>query len=91
MFRTSHLLFKLALAALVVAGLLLVYLDARITATFSDKMWELAARVYARPLELFAGADLTPEELVVRAGSAGVSHGHYAAPAGRGVPQQQSL
>ncbi len=63
MFRTSHLLFKLALVALVMVGLLLVYLDARITATFSDKMWELAARVYARPLELFAGADLSPEDL----------------------------
>ena len=63
MFRTSHLLFKLALVALVMVGLLLVYLDARITATFSDKMWELAARVYARPLELFTGADLSPEDL----------------------------
>ena len=41
----------------------MVYLDARITATFSDKMWELSAKVYARPLELFAGAALTPEDL----------------------------
>ena len=63
MFRTSHILFKLALFALVVVGLFMVYLDARITATFSEKMWELSARVYARPLELFAGAALTPEEL----------------------------
>jgi len=63
MFRTSHLLFKLALAALVVVGLFMVYLDARITATFSDKMWELSAKVYARPLELFAGAALTPGDL----------------------------
>ncbi len=63
MSRTSHLLLKLALFALVVVGLLMVYLDARITATFSDKMWELSAKVYARPLELFVGAALTPDDL----------------------------
>jgi len=63
MLRTSHLLFKLALSAVVLAGLLMVFLDARITGTFTDKMWELSARVYARPLELFAGAALTPDEL----------------------------
>lgn len=63
MFRTRHLLFKLALVLLVVGGLFVVYLDARITATFSDKMWELPAKVYARPLELFAGANITPQDL----------------------------
>lgn len=41
----------------------MIYLDARITATFSDKMWELPAKVYARPLELFAGATVTPQDL----------------------------
>ena len=63
MFRTSHFLFKLLLAVLVAGGLLLIYLDARITSTFTDKMWELPAKVYARPLELFVGARLRPEEL----------------------------
>jgi penicillin-binding protein 1B len=63
MFRTRHLLFKLALVILVLGGLFVIYLDARITATFSDKMWELPAKVYARPLELFAGASITPEDL----------------------------
>jgi penicillin-binding protein 1B len=63
MFRTRHLLFKLALVILVIGGLFVIYLDARITATFSDKMWELPAKVYARPLELFAGATVTPEDL----------------------------
>jgi penicillin-binding protein 1B len=63
MFRTSHFLLKLLLAGLVACGLLLAYLDARITATFTDKMWELPAKVYARPLELFAGADLEAEDL----------------------------
>jgi len=62
MLKTRHLLLKLFLVCLVAAGLFLVYLDARITATFTDKMWELPAKVYARPLELFAGAHLTPDD-----------------------------
>ena len=63
MFRTRHLLLKLFLAALVAGGLLLIYLDAKVTSTFTDKMWELPAKVYARPLELFSGARLGAEDL----------------------------
>lgn len=63
MFRTRHVFLKLFLAGLVAGGLLLVYLDARITSTFVDKMWELPAKVYARPLELFAGARLDAADL----------------------------
>ena len=63
MVRTRHLLLKLTLSALLVAALGLIYLDARITTTFADKMWELPAKVYARPLELFVGAGLSPENL----------------------------
>jgi penicillin-binding protein 1B len=63
MMRTRHLFFKLFLAAAVLGGLFLIYLDARITATFTDKMWELPARVYARPLELFEGAGLAADDL----------------------------
>ena len=63
MFRTRHLLLKLVLFLLVVGGVFVIYLDARITATFTDKMWELPAKVYARPLELFAGASVTPDDL----------------------------
>jgi len=63
MLRTRHLILKLALVLLVVGGLFVIYLDAKITATFSDKMWELPAKVYARPLELFAGAYVKPEDL----------------------------
>jgi penicillin-binding protein 1B len=63
MIRTGHLLFKLSLTALVAGGLFLIYLDARITSTFTNKMWEVPAKVYARPLELFAGASLGAQEL----------------------------
>ena len=63
MFRTSHILLKTALVALVVGAMFVIYLDARITATFSDKMWDLPAKVYARPLELFAGAAVSASDL----------------------------
>jgi penicillin-binding protein 1B len=63
MIRTRNLLFKLSLAVLLVLALFLIYLDARITSTFTDKMWELPARVYARPLELFEGARLSADNL----------------------------
>lgn len=62
MFRTSHLLLKLTLFFAVIGGLFAIYLDARITATFSDKMWDLPARVYARPLELFDGAPVKADD-----------------------------
>ncbi len=61
--KTRNLLFKLSLVCLVVGIAYLVYLDARITSTFTDKMWELPAKVYARPLELFAGVELRPDDL----------------------------
>ena len=63
MIRTRHLLFKVLLTALLAAGLCLIYLDARISTTFTGKMWELPARVYARPLELFQGASLSKDDL----------------------------
>ena len=63
MIRTRHLFLKLSLVAMVAGALLLAFLDARITATFTDRMWELPAKVYARPLELFVGAPVSPDDL----------------------------
>ncbi len=63
MIRTRKLFLKLIITTFVLCGLFLIFMDARITATFSDKMWELPAKVYARPLELFVGARLTREDL----------------------------
>ncbi len=61
--RTRRPLLKILLTALAVFAGLIVYLDARITSTFTDKMWELPAKVYARPLELFEGQHLSAEDL----------------------------
>ena len=71
MIRTRHLLLKLLLTAGLAAALCLIYLDARITTTFIGKMWELPARVYARPLELFVGAKLSRENFAYELESLG--------------------
>ena len=54
---------KLSAVAFVASALIVVYLDARVTATFTDKMWELPAKVFARPLELYVGADISSADL----------------------------
>ncbi|MEQ8803775.1 MAG: hypothetical protein RLP45_17200, partial [Haliea sp.] len=63
MARTRRPFLKLFLALAVAGVLFMVYLDVRITATFTDKMWEIPAKVYARPLELFPGATLSADDL----------------------------
>lgn len=60
--KTRRPLLKFVIAAMLGFALVMVYLDVKITATFTDKMWELPAKVYARPLELFVGANLSAED-----------------------------
>jgi penicillin-binding protein 1B len=43
--------------------LYVLYLDQVIIEKFEGKRWELPARVYARPLELYAGKHLSPSQL----------------------------
>jgi penicillin-binding protein 1B len=58
-------LFWRALAVGVTVGLLYtLYLDFTIRQQFEGKRWELPARVYARPLELFSGQDLQLKDVV---------------------------
>ncbi|MDJ0878222.1 MAG: penicillin-binding protein 1B [Halieaceae bacterium] len=63
------LILRIALALTVLAAMLLVYLDALVSTTFSDRRWEIPASVYARPLELYPGltasADDVAEELAL--------------------------
>jgi len=54
---------KLLLVLLLVLGGYIVWLDIRVTAQFTGKRWSLPARVYARPLNLYAGQELTPAQL----------------------------
>ncbi len=52
---------RIALVMLVVMGAYWIYLDATIRSQFEGKRWALPAKVYARPLELFAGMPLSPD------------------------------
>ena len=56
--------FLLVLAAGLVVGLYGIHLDKVVRAKFEGKRWALPARVYARPLELYVGRQLTRDELV---------------------------
>ncbi|WP_210398048.1 penicillin-binding protein 1B [Motiliproteus sediminis] len=62
-FRWWPLLLKLGLVVLVLGGGALVYMDATIRSQFEGKRWALPAKVYARPLELYAGQRLPVADL----------------------------
>ena len=49
----------IALLALVAAIVLVAVLDRRVTQQFEGRRWTLPARVYAQPLELYAGQNLS--------------------------------
>ncbi len=59
-FRRVRFIVLLALLAL---SAFVLHLDITIRAQFEGRRWALPARVYARPLELYAGMKLTPEVL----------------------------
>jgi penicillin-binding protein 1B len=61
--KKSRLILKLFLTILVLAGVGLVYLDARVRYSFDEKRWQLPARVYARPLVLDANTRLNADDL----------------------------
>jgi penicillin-binding protein 1B len=42
----------------------ILHLDKRITTRFEGRRWELPARIFARPLELYVGRSLSPDHLV---------------------------
>ncbi len=56
---------KLALIFSVFAAIGLFYLDAQIRTKFEGKRWSIPAKVYARPLDLYAGLDLSIADLKV--------------------------
>lgn len=53
-----------SLVVLLLAAIYIVYLDFTVRTRFEGRRFALPARVYARPLELYAGLKLTPSELV---------------------------
>ncbi|MCB5225465.1 penicillin-binding protein 1B [Alishewanella sp. 16-MA] len=55
---------KLALAGFLGLFLYFIYLDSKITSTFSGQKWQVPAQIYGRSLELFPGKYLTQKQLV---------------------------
>ncbi|HET98642.1 MAG TPA: penicillin-binding protein 1B [Desulfurivibrio alkaliphilus] len=62
-FSWRKLLATTALATFLLAALYTLYLDSQVRALFEGKRWEIPARVYARPLELYTGLPLTATRL----------------------------
>jgi len=62
--RRSFWWLKFSLVGVVLAALMLVYLDAVVRTKFEGKRWSLPAKVYARPLELYAGLHMSRPQLV---------------------------
>ncbi len=54
---------KIGLALAVLAAIGLFYLDAQVRDKLSDRLWQAPAQVYARPLHLYPGMPLDPEDL----------------------------
>ncbi|MBI5040099.1 MAG: penicillin-binding protein 1B [Gammaproteobacteria bacterium] len=61
--RRSFPLLQLLVVVIVAAAGYLAYLDIIVREQFEGKRWALPARVFARPLELYAGRALAPEQL----------------------------
>ena len=72
--RRRSILLRLFIMLALLLGGYLVYLDYQVRHQFDGKRWSLPARVYARPLDLYAGLALTAEQL-----SAELSALHYRA------------
>jgi penicillin-binding protein 1B len=53
-----------AIVSFVIAALYVIWLDYRVVDRFAGRIWSLPARVYARPLELYAGKKITIDELL---------------------------
>jgi penicillin-binding protein 1B len=54
---------QLSLVLLVVAGVATAFLDAWVQKRFDSHQWQLPARVYARPVELYQGRQLSRDHL----------------------------
>lgn len=63
--KLLSLLYKLCFSAVVLLGIALVFIDIHIRQQFEGKRWAVPAKVYARPLELYAGLPLSLDDLKI--------------------------
>lgn len=61
--RWKATLLGLFSVSLVIFGAWMIYLDAEVRRAFDGKKWALPAKVYARPLALYPGLLLSPQQL----------------------------
>jgi penicillin-binding protein 1B len=69
--RWLGLFVKLSIIGIVVLAGVLIYLDAVVQEKFSGKRWTVPAKVYARPLELFAGQKLNKQDFLTELSALG--------------------
>ncbi len=72
--RRAALLWTLVVVALAFCGYVL-WLNSKVTAQFEGRRWQVPARIYARPLEIYPGVALTREELIAELEAAGYRPG----------------
>ncbi len=53
-----------SLAAVIISILYVIWLDYRVVDRFTGRLWQVPARVYARPLELYVGKKISVQELL---------------------------
>ncbi|WP_149334398.1 penicillin-binding protein 1B [Pseudomonas laoshanensis] len=69
--RWSGLMIKLGLVGLVLLAGLTIYLDAVVQEKFSGKRWAVPAKVFARPLELYVGQQLSRDDFIAELSALG--------------------
>ncbi|MDN5872628.1 MAG: penicillin-binding protein 1B, partial [Nitrococcus sp.] len=60
-----RLILLLIMFSIPVGAAYVYWLNLRVVSEFEGKRWAVPARVYARPLELYAGASLSPENFLI--------------------------
>ena len=78
-FTILSLLFLVGLT-LGLAGPWIWWLDREAGSRFAERQWTQNSRVYARPLELYQGLAISPEDLLVELNAAGLRSGDPAQP-----------
>ena len=73
-YLSGMLLFQLFIVVLFCSAAYCLWLDHRIRTEFEGKRWSLPARVFARPLELYAGMHITRAALIQELQALGYRH-----------------
>jgi penicillin-binding protein 1B len=83
---------RLSLIAIPLIAMYMVYLDFQIRGQFEGKRWAVPARVYARPLELYAGQAITIRELKRELDALGYANqAHPTQPGSYAIGQQTAV